>query len=131
MSVKRVNNLYRASEDDEQAAVIEFCDLFGIDVIHVPNEGKRSPATAAKLKRLGLRPGVPDLFFPIPSGEYHGLFIEMKVLGGRPTPDQKQWIAKLSAKGYRAVVCVGADAAICEIKNYIGEGRKREIREHL
>ena len=29
MSVKRVNNLYRASEDDEQAAVIEFCDLFG------------------------------------------------------------------------------------------------------
>ena len=131
MSVKRVNNLYRASEDDEQAAVIEFCDLFGIDVIHIPNEGKRSPATAAKLKRLGLRPGVPDLFFPIPSGEYHGLFIEMKVLGGRPTPDQKRWIAKLSGKGSRAVVCVGADAAICEIKNYIGEGRKREIREHL
>ena len=37
----KVTNLYKPSEEDEQAAVIEFCDLFGIDVIHVPNEGRR------------------------------------------------------------------------------------------
>jgi hypothetical protein len=68
---------------------------------------------------------VPDLFFPIPSGEYHGLFIEMKAQGGRPTPDQKRWIAKLSAKGYRATVCVGADAAICEIRNYLQKEKRK------
>jgi hypothetical protein len=49
----------------------------------------------------------------------------MKAQGGRPTPDQKRWIAKLSAKGYRATVCVGADAAICEIRNYLKKEKRK------
>ena len=115
-----IRSLYHPTEDQEQEAVVDFCELMGIDIVHVPNEGKRSAAYGAKMKRMGLRSGFPDLLLPYPRAGYHGLFIEMKTEGGKATADQKKWIAKLAARGYRAVVCVGADAAICEIRNYMG-----------
>ncbi len=111
--------IYRANEDGEQVAVIKYCDLMGIHAVHIPNEGKRSAAYGARMKRMGLRKGFPDLFFPIPMGGFHGLFIEMKAVGEKPTAEQRKWIAKLNAWGYRACVCVGADEAICEIRNYL------------
>lgn len=36
---------------------------------HIPNEGERSKATGARLKREGLKPGVPDLYLPGNEGE--------------------------------------------------------------
>ena len=103
-----------------QIAVVDFCELMGIDIVHIPNEGKRSAAYGARMKRMGLRSGFPDLFFlPYPCQGLHGLFIELKTYGGTATANQKKWIAKLSARGYRAVVCVGADEAITEIRNYM------------
>lgn len=112
---------YQPSEDQEQEAVINYCDFKKILVVHIANEGKRSVAYAARLKRIGMRKGFPDLFFPIPSGKYHGLFIELKSMNGRATPAQRWWIAELSARGYRAVICKGADAAIQEINSYMRE----------
>lgn len=96
----------------------------GIPIVHIPNEGKRSAAYGAKMKRMGLRSGFPDLFVPLARGGYHGLMIEMKAEGGRATPDQKKWVAKLNSYGYRASVCVGADAAICEIGNYMQKEKR-------
>ena len=46
---------------------------------HIPNEGKRSIYYGAKLKREGLKSGVPDICLPIPKGQYGGLYIELKV----------------------------------------------------
>ena len=46
---------------------------------HIPNEGKRSIYYGAKLKREGLKSGVPDICLPIPKGQYCGLYIELKV----------------------------------------------------
>lgn len=121
----KVTNLYKPTEYDEQAAVVDFCELMGIDIVHIPNEGKRSTAYGARMKRMGLRSGFPDLFLPYPRAGYHGLFIEMKTEGGKATANQKKWIAKLSARGYRAVVCVGADEAITDIRNYMNEVTRR------
>ena len=45
---------------------------------HVPNGGKRDKATAIALKRQGVKAGVPDVVLPVPRGEYHGLYIELK-----------------------------------------------------
>ena len=115
----KITNLYKPSEDEEQAAVIEYCDLMRVPIVHIPNEGKRSAAYAAKMKRMGLRNGFPDLFVTEARGGFHGLFIELKAEGGRTSPDQKMWIAKLNSKGYLARVCVGADAAITEIQKYM------------
>lgn len=103
------------SEDDEQRAVVEYCDIMGFPVFHIPNEGKRSKATAARMKRLGLRSGVPDLFVPIARGEYHGLFVEMKRRDFTPskiTSNQLEWIELLKSNGYAAFVCAGANSAI-------------------
>lgn len=116
MQIKR--NVLPSSEEAEQAAVIDYCAIKNIPVVHIPNEGKRSPSYGAKLKRMGLKKGFPDLFFPIPRGGYHGLFIEMKYGKGKLSDDQKEWLQSLSDSGYACYVCYGADEAIRIIKNY-------------
>jgi hypothetical protein len=105
-------------EEDEQIAVVQWCDIVGIPVIHVPNEGKRSPSMGAKLKRMGLRSGVPDLFIPRSRGGYHGLFVEMKVGSNNPTERQKEWIRLLNQEGYACAVCYSFEEAIEVIGSY-------------
>lgn len=52
---------------------------------HVPNEGKRTWRTGARLKSEGLKPGVPDLCLPVARGKYHGLYVELKRRDQRAT----------------------------------------------
>ena len=52
------------TEAGEQEAIIAYCELKGIIGVHIANEGKRSAQNGAALKRMGLRKGFPDLFFP-------------------------------------------------------------------
>ena len=42
---------------------------------HVPNGGKRDKATAAVLKRQGVKAGVPDIMLPAARAGYHGLYM--------------------------------------------------------
>lgn len=109
------------TESGEQEAVVQFCELMRIPVVHIPNEGKRSAAYAAQMKRMGLAKGFPDLFIPVARSGFHGLMIELKRdKMARPTEAQRAWVEYLNRAGYRAAVCHGADAAIEEIKNYCG-----------
>lgn len=90
---------------------------------HIPNGGSRHPVEAARLKAQGVKPGVPDICLPVPKGRYHGLYIEMKrQKGGRLSEDQGRWLSELSARGYRAVVCPGAESAIRELTEYLQKG---------
>lgn len=107
------------SEADEQIAVIEYCELLGIPVYHVPNEGRRSIYAGAKLRRQGMRKGVPDLCVPVAKGRYHSLYIEMKDKGGKPTSEQVDWIYLLRGQGMCAAVCEGAGNAIALIDKYM------------
>lgn len=110
------------TEDAEQEAVIEYCELKGIVVVHIPNESKRSLAYGAKMKRMGLRKGFPDLLFPTPRNGYHGLYIELKRdKTCKPTKEQLQWLEYLNKQGYRAELCYGAGEAIKVIEEYFGE----------
>jgi len=114
------------TESQEQRAVMQWaevckgmCPELAL-LVHIPNGGLRDPIVAVKLKREGVKKGFPDLFLPVPRGQYHGLMIELKrVKGGVVKPEQKQWLDHLNAQGYRAVVCKGADEAIKEIENYL------------
>lgn len=116
---KRITAKSTTTEDAEQETVIEYCILKGIEVVHIPNESKRSPAYGAKMKRMGLRKGFPDLSFPTPRKGYHGLYIELKRdKTCKPTPEQWEWINYLNEQGYRAAVCYGAGEAIDEINWY-------------
>lgn len=106
-------------EDTEQIKVIEYCDLLGIPIAHIPNEGKRSKSYGARLKRMGLRKGFPDLIIPLVRGKYHGLFIEMKYNGGKTSTDQDDWLNRLASEGYACAVCYSAEDAIRLIEKYL------------
>ncbi len=84
---------------------------------------KLSIGQAAKVKRSGYVKGVPDMLFFEPSacGRFIGLAIELKTLKGRPSPEQKEWVAKLEERGWRAVISKGFDATAEVIADYFGE----------
>lgn len=87
---------------------------------HIPNGGRRDRAEAARLKAEGVKAGVPDLCLPVARGGWHGLYIELKVPGNRPTQNQREWLEQLRGQGYAAVVCYGFDEARRAIEEYLG-----------
>jgi hypothetical protein len=112
------------TEHQEQCKVIEWCDQHPIakHIFAIPNGANKSPATAAKFKREGLRKGVPDLFLPVARMGFHGLFVEMKrVKGSVLSVDQALQITSLEGYGYLCHVCHGADEAIAVIQDYLKE----------
>lgn len=94
----------KRTEDGEQEVVIQWAAFMSpahpelLNLYHVPNEGKRSKAEAARQQRLGLRPGVPDLILDSPKGIYHGLRVEMKVKPNKTTAAQEKWLERLAAR---------------------------------
>lgn len=114
------------TESEEQIALFEWATLQSgkypelLWMFHVPNEGRRSMPTAVRLKREGLKRGVPDIFLPVPRGIYHGLFIELKSQsGGRRSNEQKEWIQFLRSQGYVAEFRNGWQAAAELILKYL------------
>jgi hypothetical protein len=92
----------------------------GIRFFAIPNGGTRNMAEAVKLKRCGVIPGVPDLMIPIPSGLYHGLFLELKrEKGGRVSDAQLYWLTFLREQGYYADVGNGFEEAKKIVINYL------------
>lgn len=114
-------------ESKEQSALFKVAQYNTItrDYLHaIPNDGKRDPRTGANFKRRGLKAGVPDICLPYPCNGYHGLYIELKRSDkskSRVTPEQKQWIEKLSKVGYAAHVAYGWQDAWNIITNYLSQ----------
>lgn len=82
----------------------------------VPNGGFRFKSTAAAMKRTGTRSGVPDVFLPVASKNYHGLWIEFKSDAGKLSEAQQRFIEFLASQNYKVLVCrrwtTAANAAI-------------------
>lgn len=114
-----------ATEEQEQIVVIHWAEMFAAGrpelglLFHIPNGGKRTKSEAARFKAAGVCPGIPDLFLPVARGGYHGLWIEMKAKEGRVSPAQRDMMERLTAQGYRCVVCFSADEAIAKITEYL------------
>lgn len=114
------------SEHDEQAALIQWLALYeerypALQRLYaIPNGGKRDKATAARLKAEGVKPGVPDLCLPVARRGYHGLYIEMKISGGRVSKEQRQWLAAAEADGYMTAVCYSWPEAARLLVAYLG-----------
>ena len=93
---------------------------------HIPNEGKRSVKTGARLKAEGLKKGVPDVCLPVARGGCHGLYIELKrERSGRATPEQVAWMDALMAEGYAVSLCHGWERAAEAIETYLEGGGER------
>lgn len=114
------------SEHDEQVTLLELLKLDErkypelARIFAVPNMGSRHVNFAVKMRKEGLRAGVPDLVLPCARGGWFGMFIEMKRIGGSTSVEQRDWIEWLLAENYLAVVCKGADEARAKILEYMG-----------
>ena len=119
-------------EDAEQKALIQWADItpmparpgekIGDYLFAIPNGGYRKAREARRLKALGVRPGVSDLFFSVPSTTKHGLYIEMKAPRGNDTRvsvSQATFIERMNSVGYQATVCHGWDEARDAINKYL------------
>lgn len=111
------------NETQEQKQLIQWCrcDLRFQYLFHISNESIGGPGWLVRNRQMGVRSGVPDLFYPIPMNGYHGLFIEMKTKKGRLDVNQKKWIKVLNDLGYKAVVAHGWEKARDQLLEYIGE----------
>lgn len=86
---------------------------------HISNEGKRNPRRA---KAEGIKAGVPDLCLPVPRGNNHGAYIEMKRRkGGKITPEQAEWMERLRAQGYAVACCRGWEPAAKFLLEYMAQ----------
>ncbi len=85
--------------------------------------GKRFSRQAMVLIAEGLKSGVPDLFLPVARSGWHGMFIEMKRNNrtNKPSPEQREWITKLTKQGYKCIVAFGAEHAFIEMVKYVNE----------
>jgi hypothetical protein len=112
---------------------------------HVPNGGHRHISVAMQLKSQGVKAGVPDILFPVPSYRamdhvtyeiytrnanlppnmpllpYVGLAIELKIGKNKQSDEQVRWQARFQQSGWRAVVCYGWEAAAKETILYFGK----------
>jgi hypothetical protein len=120
-------------EDQEQKELAQWLDLHKILWCHVPNGGKRNVITARKLKGHGVKAGVPDvLIFDVTDyvttrvdSHCPGIAIELKrQRKGQTSPEQKQWLDDLTARGWITKVCNGANEAITFLES-LGYGRKK------
>jgi hypothetical protein len=87
----------------------------------VPNGGTRHPREAVNLKRQGVVPGVPDmLFFELGYTSFCGLAIEMKRRPNKVSPEQREWLTGLEARGWSTAVCYSAEEAWTTLTDYLG-----------
>lgn len=112
------------SEHNTQAAFFDWLNVANIQGVElafaVPNGGQRHPAVAAKLKKEGVKPGVPDVLLPVARGGFIGLSIEFKHGDGNPTKDQRERITAMQKEGWCVVVCWDWQAAARLVQGYMG-----------
>lgn len=114
------------SEHDEQVALISWVRLHegrypDLKLLYaIPNGGARNLIVAMKLKREGVKSGVLDLHLPVPVGEFHGLWVEMKYGKGKLTEAQQDFKEEMDRRGFATAVCWNWIDAAQVIADYLG-----------
>ena len=115
------------AEGEEQAQLIKLFraqfPAVGLLLIHVPNGGSRKNAFEGwRLKEQGVRAGVSDLFLPVARGGFFGLWIEFKAAppnDAAVSDSQEVWVKEMLEQGYAAHICLGVDAALRVLVDYM------------
>lgn len=113
------------SEAQEQAEIFQWSNIVirkypCLKYLHSSLNGvKLTIGQAKKAKNQGMKRGVPDLFLPVKTKNFNGLFIELKAMKGKTSPEQKDFIQFLNSQGYFATVCYGSKNAINTIELYL------------
>lgn len=88
---------------------------------HCPNGGNRNQREAGKLKLMGVLPGVPDIFIPFRSGEFSGLYVELKDHKGRVSDAQIAYMTAATEEGFLCVVVNDLETYKETVTSYLNE----------
>jgi hypothetical protein len=94
---------------------------------HIANERKAKPQYMAKLKKMGVLSGMPDImifhkgFYKLPFG-YVGLAIELKAKYNKPSPNQLDILEKLNDADWSTHVVNNFDDFKDIVDEYLGKG---------
>lgn len=114
-------------ESEIQQACVRWFDCqhpkYRLNLHSIPNEGARTPANGARIKKMGRRKGVADLFLALPHyyvvGTYHGCYIEVKRPGEKQSPEQIAFQQAVEKQGYRYALVTSTDEFIKLIEGYL------------
>lgn len=117
----------RHLEDDLTTAVATYLRIQYPRALwfHVPNGGRRNAREGARMKAMGVRPGVCDMLIfesqARPQGELHykGLALELKIKPNRIEPTQMEFITAITCRGWQGVVAWSFDEAKQYIDNHL------------
>jgi hypothetical protein len=107
------------TEYDLQRFVIQYLKLNavrGLIYYHCPNGESRSPRTGAKLKAMGVRPGVADICMTLPGGS--SAYLELKGPKGRSSPEQRIFRADCETIGARYEVASSTDEVMAILSRW-------------
>jgi hypothetical protein len=116
-------------EQQEQIAVSNFIKTLRPSILFTINAYVgTNRKIGAKMKAAGYDAGCPDIMIFEPRNGFLGLLIELKrspVYGNSKVSDeQKRWIVELNKRGYKCVVCFGAQEAYKAIEGYFRNENK-------
>lgn len=120
--MRRVKADGSPTEDAIQEAVIDY--LWRVLKLedasfHIANEGKRTHSYGHKLKQIGMKRGVFDIFITLPLRGYHGFWLELKSKGGTVSIDQLRFKKNQESYGYYCAISYSIEEALREIDWYV------------
>lgn len=114
-------------ESSLQSAIIKIA--FNLPILdeylfHIPNGGYRNLREAKKLKLMGVKKGVSDLFLAYPNLIYHGMWQELKTEKGKLSEEQEEWIFRMRQVGFACEVVRSVNESINFFLSYLNNQYK-------
>ena len=109
------------AEDIELIKTMDWVRYNKLDKIiwHTANERSVSPQSGSILKRKGVKAGVADLTVARQSNGYPGMYLELKVKGGKLSEHQRIFLHDMEEEGYKTAIAWSSDEAIQCIAEYL------------
>ena len=121
-SIKKERKVYEA---DHQKALIAWANANAKEYPDLAylngslNGIRKNAIQGAIAKAQGMKAGFPDLNLPAAVAPFHGLYIELKREGGKPSTEQLRWGKYLEDQGYIWACITGAIDSAKFICNYL------------
>lgn len=96
-----------------------FEETGALRILAIPNGDGRPIRAAVRVKMEGGQSGVPDLLLPIPRGGFHSAWIELKSAKGKPSKNQKDWLAFLQQQGHAVLISKDLEEAFLFLAHYM------------
>lgn len=97
------------NETDLQIACARYLDHLPVLWCHVANERQTTMMRGAKLKKMGVKSGVPDILIFEARHNYCGLAVELKFGRNKTTENQNHWLWGLFQRGWQTAVVTNFD----------------------